>query len=319
METANFVELIFQTRIAEDGCARYIAWHRKVEQMLSTQPGFVEQCVIPPKPPAQVDWIVLWRFDTLEHARDWLASGQLASTLQEVKELFLGRDDIFLRTNVKDTAQHVSALITCQVDPDNEEAFLNWEREVFRAEAASPGFVGHRLNRPVPGIEENWVIVLTFDSDANLNRWLESPKREELLEAGSRFQSDVTVRKGIYGFGFWTRDEEPSPPMVVFKNNLVVLLVLYPIVYLWGFLVGDPLLAAMGMPFWLALFIGNLFSTQVLGWWAVPWAFNRFGVWLSPECPARQNVVGFTVVTALYVVSMALYAWLLSLPKFSYF
>jgi uncharacterized protein len=317
--STKFVELIFQTRIAEDGCTRYIAWQKKIEQMLASQPGFAEQCVFPPKPPAQVDWIVIWRFHTLEHARGWLATGQLASTLQEVKELFLGKDDIFLRTDVKDTAHHVSALITCQVDPSNEGAFLEWEREVFRAESAAPGFIGHRLDRPVPGIEEHWVIVLSFDSDANLTKWLESPKRAELLEAGSRFQSDVTVRKGVFGFGFWGREEEPAPPLVVFKNNLVVLLVLYPIVYLWGYLVGDPLLGALGVPFWLALFIGNLFSTQVLGWWAVPWAFERFDTWLSPECSSRRNAIGFAVMLALFGLSMALYAWLLNLPKLSYF
>lgn len=312
-------ELVFQTRIADDGAARYSAWQDKVGKALASQPGFLEQQTFPPKPPAQVDWIVIWRFKTLEHAREWLASGQLATALEEVQELFLGKDDIFLRTDVKDTAEHAAALITCQVEPANEAAFLKWERDVFRAESAAPGFVGHRLDRPLPGIQDGWVIVLAFDSDANLTNWLESPRRAELLEAGSHFQSDVTVRKGYYGFGFWQRDQDKTPPLVIFKNNLVVLLVLYPIVYLWGYLVGDPLLAALGVPFWLALFLGNLFSTQVLGWWAVPWAFDRFADWLSPTCPPRRNAIGFALLLTLFGLSMALYACLLSLPRWTYF
>ena len=38
--------------------------------------------------------------------------------------------------------------------------------------------------------------------------------------------------------------------------------------------VSGPMIDARGVPFWLSLFVGNLVSTQLLGWWVVPAAFE---------------------------------------------
>ncbi|MEJ0016075.1 MAG: hypothetical protein WDN25_05820 [Acetobacteraceae bacterium] len=92
----------------------------------------------------------------------------------------------------------------------------------------------------------------------------------------------------------------------------MVLAVLYPIVYLWNYFVGGPLLDSHGVPFWLALFIGNVVSTQLLGWWAVPAAFGRFGWWLAPKAGLRAQIAGYVAMAAFYVLSMAVYAGLLA-------
>lgn len=315
------VELVIQVRIVEHGAAEYTAWQTRVGKLLETQPGFIGQTIYPPTPPAQVDWIVVQRFASTDNARHWLQSDHLHAALGEIESLFVGKDEVYLRTDVAAQAQEVSALITCAVAPHDEAGFLNWERETFQAEAKSVGFVGHRLDRPVPGIQEHWVIVLTFDSDANLTRWLESPERAALLKSGAKYQSDLQVRKTALGFGFWFgRDGSEKPTqLVIIKSNLVVLLVLYPIVFLWGLLVGDPILGAMGMPFWLALFIGNLFSTQVTGLWAIPVAMEWLKDWLVPHPTREAEVKGWTILLVLFVLSMALYAYLMTLPKLKYF
>lgn len=71
-----------------------------------------------------------------------------------------------------------------------------------------------------------------------------------------------------------TRDHRQSQVPVF---NLLVLLVLYPIVFLSGYFISAPFLDSKGVPFWLSLFVGNLFSTQLLGWLAVPVIFPLFG------------------------------------------
>ena len=68
----------------------------------------------------------------------------------------------------------------------------------------------------------------------------------------------------------------------VWKMDMIVLLLLYPIVFLWGVFVGTPLLAnKLNMPFAIALFIGNIFSVGMTGF-MVPWVANRMGWWLNP-------------------------------------
>jgi antibiotic biosynthesis monooxygenase (ABM) superfamily enzyme len=97
------------------------------------------------------------------------------------------------------------------------------------------------------------------------------------------------------------------------RSNLLVLLVLYPIVFLWGYFVSGPFIDSRGVPFWLSLFIGNLVSTQLLGWFVVPATFRLFGWWLEPGTATGRRIAGYALLAVLYALSMAFFAWLLSL------
>lgn len=310
------VALVIQTRIAHEGTGAYVAWQSRVGELLQTRPGFLGQVVMAPSLPEQPDWIVIQRFGRLEDARSWMQSDELHAMIAEVSGHFLSRDEIFLRSDGRREDQPVSAVISCDVAPESIDDFIQWEDKVFHAEVKAPGFVGHQLSRPIPGIQENFVIVVTFDSEHNLDRWLSSPARQALIDEGGRYVQNVRVRKTNHGFAFWARDSEaaPSSPVWILKSNLIVLLVLYPTVYLWGYLVGQPLMDAKGAPPWLSLFVGNLASTQLLGWFLVPWALKAFGPWLEQKRSVATEILGWAMLLLLYVLSMAGFAYLLSLP-----
>ena len=91
---------------------------------------------------------------------------------------------------------------------------------------------------------------------------------------------------------------------------MVVLLLLYPVVFLFGLWVQTPLLIkAAGLPFWLALFIGNAFSVTMLSF-LVPWVSRRLGWWLSPrrDEQARVTLAGALLVVAFYAASMFVFS-----------
>ncbi|OYX82491.1 MAG: antibiotic biosynthesis monooxygenase, partial [Azorhizobium sp. 32-67-21] len=54
----------------------------------------------------------------------------------------------------------------------------------------------------------------------------------------------------------------------------------------------------------LSLFIGNVVSTQLLGWWVAPAAFKLFGWWLGPEPGKGKEMLGYGVLAILYALSM---------------
>jgi uncharacterized protein len=310
------VTLVTQTRVATEGHSAYAEWQGRVAEFLAAAPGFISQEVIPPSPPVQVDWVVIQKFQTQEDARAWLQSEDRRRLLGEVKTHFIGNDDIHLLTENEAQRQKtaVSVVISCRVEPGNEKAFLEWQRRISAAEAKYHGFLGHKVEPPVLGVHEDWVTILTFDSEKNLNAWLESPQRAKLLSEGHEFNTNLRLRTAIYGFDFWFRGERGNrqSQVPVFKSNLLVLLVLYPIVFLWGYFISAPFLDSKGVPFWLSLFVGNLFSTQLLGWLAVPVVFRLFGWWLDPKPALWRQVVGYGLLLTLYAISMAGYAWLLS-------
>jgi antibiotic biosynthesis monooxygenase (ABM) superfamily enzyme len=111
------------------------------------------------------------------------------------------------------------------------------------------------------------------------------------------------------GFEQWFRDESGAPSSAsVWKMDMIVLLLLYPIVFLWGVVVGTPLLAnKLNMPFAIALFVGNIFSVGMTGF-MVPWVANRMGWWLNPTKNAvRANLLGAVLICSIYAACVLVF------------
>ena len=85
------------------------------------------------------------------------------------------------------------------------------------------------------------------------------------------------------------------------KQNMIVLLLLYPVVFLFGSFVQAPwLMGRLGLPFPVALFLGNVASVLLLNG-LVPWASKRLGWWLNSVRP-RVTFLGVALLLALYGV-----------------
>jgi hypothetical protein len=110
------------------------------------------------------------------------------------------------------------------------------------------------------------------------------------------------------GFEQWFRDATRSAPLPVWKMDMIVLLLLYPIVFLWVVVVGTPLLAnKLNMPFPIALFVGNVFSVGMTGF-MVPWVANRMGWWLNPaRNVVRANLLGAGLICAIYAACVLVF------------
>ena len=82
---------------------------------------------------------------------------------------------------------------------------------------------------------------------------------------------------------------------------MIVLLLLYPVVFLFGIFVQTPLAdGGPGAAVPVALFVGNIVSVILLNW-LVPWTSTRFDWWLSPA-RARLTFLGAALLLALYGV-----------------
>lgn len=308
------IALVTQHRVADASYAAYTRWLARLRERLRSQPGFLADEVIAPAPPAQLDWITVARFADAPAARRWLESPERAAALAEIRRPHLLADEeVHLMEDRGPRPQSsASAFIAYDIPPEKQAAFQVWQKAIHEAEIRQPGFLRRKIEPPMPGAGNEWIIVLTFDNDANLSRWLNSPERQSLLQEGRALEVAPHLSRTSYGFDFWFRGKDGSRPAngTILKNNLLVLLMLNPIVYLWGLGPGAAL-AAHGLPPWLGLFVGDLVSTQLLGWWLAPAAARAFGWWLAPDGGWRTNLRGSAVLVMLYAVSMAIHAALL--------
>jgi uncharacterized protein len=306
------VTIVTQTRVRPERAADFTAWQEATGSVAAAFPGFLHQTVIPPSPPAQVDWVILQRFTGSEAAIAWLHSDARRKRLEGLDPMLVGRDDIHLvrddEAGVLPSA--VSAVISTRIKPGQEEAYRAWERRVAFAQTQAPGFQGYRLEPPVPGVQDDWLAIVRFDSEVNLQAWLDSPERKALLGESAGFVAEFHARIARTGFDQWFPVTAPGqPPVPAWKQNMIVLSMLYPVVFLFGLAVQTPLLIGRaGLPFPVALFIGNVFSVIALNY-LVPWINTRFGWWLRPASPGSRwtQIGGIAVLATLYALMLVVF------------
>jgi len=285
----------------------FARWQGQTSDLVSTFPGFVEQRLMPPNPPLQVDWVILQRFHTMEDAQRWLASAERQTRIEGAAPFLIGRDDVHIVRDDEGGRKPapVSAVISTRVKPGKNVDYRAWERKIAAAQSKAPGLQGYRFEPPVPGVQDDYVAILRFDTQANLQAWLDSPARKALIEEAEPLTEEFHARVGT-GFEQWFRDESGAPaPWAVWKMDFIVLLLLYPIVFLWGVWVGTPILQnKMNLPWALNLFIGNIFSVALTGF-MVPWVANRMGWWMRPRTNVlRANLLGAVLVCGIYALSI---------------
>jgi antibiotic biosynthesis monooxygenase (ABM) superfamily enzyme len=302
------VTIVTQTRVVPGKEAEFARWQQTIGAAVQACPGFIEQTVTPPNPPVQTDWVILQRFQNQDSAVAWLHSDHRYELVKNIVPILVGNDDIHIVPDGTSGVlpSPVSAVISTRIKAGGVAAYRAWEHKIAAAQSQAPGFQGYKFEPPIPGVQDNWLAIVRFDSDANLQAWMNSPERLALLKEAESFTEEFHARIVRTGFDQWFQLQPGAPPPAAWKMNMLVLMLLYPVVFLFGALVQTPFLTGRGMPFWLALFLGNIVSVLLLSW-LVPLAAQRFGWWLAPKGPSvtRINLAGAAVVIAIYVLWLA--------------
>jgi antibiotic biosynthesis monooxygenase (ABM) superfamily enzyme len=304
------VTIVTQTCPALEHRDAFAAWQRETSRIIAGFEGFVRQTVLPPNPPAQVDWLILQHFETRAAAQAWLSSPERLARVAAVQPLVTGRDDVHVVTGDGVGSGPVSAVISTRVRAGHEAAYRQWEQRMAQVQARAPGFQGYRLEPPIEGIQDDWLAIVRFDSQHNLQRWLDSPARAALLKDGEALMS-FRLRTAQAGFDQWFASPGKAASVPAWKQNMVVLMLLYPVVFLFGAYVQVPILQArLHMPFPVALFVGNVVGIILLNY-LVPWTSQRFGWWLGASSERPATALGVGMVLAAYAVMIGVFTWVL--------
>jgi antibiotic biosynthesis monooxygenase (ABM) superfamily enzyme len=301
------VSIVTQTCVKPDSAEAFARWQGETSTVITNFPGFIEQRLMPPKPPLQIDWVILQRFASRDDAQRWLASPERQARIDGIAHVLVGRDDVHIVQDAASAARSapVSTVISTRVKPGKEVEYRAWERKIAAAQSKARGLQGYRFEPAVPGVQEDHVAILRFDSEENLNAWLESPVRRRLVEEATPLTEEFHTRIVRAGFEQWFREAGAgAAPLPVWKMDMLVLLMLYPIVFLFGVFVATPLFTnKLALPFAISLFLGNIVSVGLTGF-LVPWVANRFGWWLQPtgSQPLRAHLLGAGIILALYAV-----------------
>lgn len=174
---------------------------------------------MPPNPPLQVDCVILQRFVTPDHAKGWLSSSERQSRIEGAAPMLVGRDAVHIVSNDASPASTASAVISTHVKPRMEVAYREWEQKAA-AQSKAAGLQGYTFEPAVSGVQENFVAILRFESNANLQAWLDSPQLQALIDKAAPLTAEFHTRRVQNGFEQLFRDATPEGALAPSVSSL---------------------------------------------------------------------------------------------------
>lgn len=309
-DSEKTIILTTQVRISPKAKLAFVDWQAKLNAIVSTFPGFISLEILSSPEPNSYKWVIVQRFDKMKNMVAWRESKECQTLIEELKELLRDNgSEAFqeVQSEVSNLQGGVTEIFVTKISPNKEEAYRKWVAKIHQVEAQFPGFRGVYVQAPAHNKGEDWITLLQFDTIGNLDRWLLSPERQEVLQESKSLIAAIESHRVISPYAGWfaslSTDREVPP---VWKQTMIVLLVLFPIVMLeMKYL--SPLTAKLNPS--LATFIGNAISVSLISWPMVPIAIKFLGWWLSPPNHKRRQatLIGTLIVILLYVLEIIIF------------
>jgi antibiotic biosynthesis monooxygenase (ABM) superfamily enzyme len=183
----------------------------------------------------------------------------------------------------------VTTMITRRVRPGKEADYEQWLHDV--AEVAM-GFAGHQgvtVLRPERRDEASYTAIFTFDTAANLQRWMTSEERGSWLDRAESMTLDDGDVQTLTGLERWfsvpNRAVNRPPPR--YKMAILTAVGVYPMLLLLSYVL-QPLVGGWPLP--LRLLASLSIGIPLMTWHIMPLLSRLFFPWLYPE-PQRGPVI----------------------------
>lgn len=124
-----------------------------------------------------------------------------------------------------------TAVITHRVKEGYKERYEDWQRRIRALSRESEGNLDVQIILPIEGVTTTYTVVMRYDTRENLQKWRNSPGRNELIEEVKPYlcdDADFFIRSGL-DFWFIPDGAKASVPMR-WKQALVTLTAIYPLV-----------------------------------------------------------------------------------------
>ena len=298
-------------RVQPDLKNAFVDWQAKLNGIIASFPGFVSWEILSPTDASECAWVMVERFAKPSTFANWRQSADRKLLMEELKKLLSNHTSNDIQESESSISQlsrgGVTEVFVTQVAPEKEKAYRDWIAKIHQVEAKFPGFRGTYVQSPCQGQGRNWITFLQFDTPENLDRWLSSPERQAVLEESLPLITSLESHRVISPYSGWFRSiaKEGEIPSV-WKQTMIVLLVLFPIVMfelkflsLWT----SHLNSSLGT------FIGNAISVILISWPMMPIAIWFLGWWLTPKRSkaVQATLWGTGLMILLYLLEIAIF------------
>ncbi len=182
----------------------------------------------------------------------------------------------------------VTTMVTRRITPGREDEYTDGLREVAQVARGFDGHQGVTILGPHGGPPTEFTAIFTFDSAANLERWMTSEERRQWLERVRELTVDDEDVESLTGLEPWFTlpNRVVNRPPARWKMSLLTFLGVYPMLLV----LGAVLKPAVGdWPLALRLGASLVVGIPLMTWFIMPGLSRLFFSWLYPE-PQRGSL-----------------------------
>ncbi len=252
-------------------------WTKRLAAAAERAPGFVGAQRQPPGEVHPGEWITIYRFERQAELEGWLQSPERRALMREGEPLVDGATREQRIAEPDRNADVVTAVMSSRIKAGQIGDYRVAHLEILRVMAGFAGYVRSENYEPVPGVQDEHITVFTFASRSDLDRWLGSAERSEVLQGIDPFVEGDRTLNVVGGFGGWfAATADRTPPK--WKQAIAVLVALFPMTLTLGFFQRQWLADVPWVP---ALFVSNVLGIAALTWLLMPLVTRLLDPWLS--------------------------------------
>jgi antibiotic biosynthesis monooxygenase (ABM) superfamily enzyme len=270
------IPTVIVARAARPGHEReFERWLRRITATAAREPGHLGSNLQPPGPQHPNEWVIVYQFADQSMLDAWIASPVRAALLEEGEALTDGEARM-QRLAMGTGDDPVTAVASFRILRGHEAEFQRNYEELLELIEDFDGFLRAQMFPPVEGVQDETVIVFSFQSREQLDAWLDSDARGDVITRLDEHLDGERQVNVVGGFGGWFSVDRS--PIKTWKQAAVVLLALYPTVLalnaLLGWLIPD-------VPYLLGVLIGNALGVALLSWVLMPRLTSALDEWLQ--------------------------------------
>jgi len=270
--------IVVARRVLPDRENDFRAWDQRIRAAAESYPGYLGSEVQPPDASHPGEWVTMYSFGTVEQLEAWLGSEERRQLIAEVETIIDGPARQQRVAASRTAPEPVTVVFSQHIAPPNHEAFVALHDDVVDRLRGFEGFLGSELLHPVEGVQDEHVIVASFASRSDLDRWLDSDTRRAWLARSEQLIEGDRTMNVVGGFGGWfpAQPTQPQGPKR-WKQSIAVFIALFPTSLAITLVRGE---IAPNMNVVLGVFIGNVLGILALSYVLMPRVTRWLGDWL---------------------------------------
>ncbi|WP_055401503.1 MULTISPECIES: antibiotic biosynthesis monooxygenase [unclassified Mycobacterium] len=270
----GYATVVISRRVTDNEHRRFRRWLRRLRRAIERSSGYIGMSVQPPDENHPCEWVVIYQFRSERDLDAWLCSAQRAALIAECDAYLVDRP--IEQRIVQPRTDSVTLISAVRLRQGAEKAHRELHENAVSAAGSLGGLIRHQLIPAVAGAQPDTVALLTFHTRDDLDRWMRSAQRRDILRAMSALTESERTVNVVGGYAGWFSPPGAAPKQ--WKQAIAVIAGLIPVSLL---VTAVRQSTVPDLPLWAVVPLTAVANVAILTWLVMPLITRALRGWLT--------------------------------------